>query len=135
MFPPIVMRVMRSLREVAGARRRHRGDFAQPGPIDREMALSAFANGDPPAISEALVSAALHDPDREWAEEQCLRLSEHDDAGVRGTAGLCLGHVARRFGAIRPESREAVRRLCDDPMVDNGPCDAIDDIEMFVKPE
>jgi hypothetical protein len=99
--------------------------------MDRAAALSALDSGDPVAVSQALVAIALHDPDREWVEGECLRLASNNDPGVRGTAGLCLGHLARRFGAVLDESWETARRLCDDPAVDNRPCDAVEDMRMF----
>ena len=99
--------------------------------MDRAAAVSAFDSDDPVKVSRALVSVALHDPEREWIEAECLRLARHPDSGVRGTAGLCLGHVARRFGIIEDESWETARRLCDDPAVDNRPCDAVDDMRTF----
>ncbi len=97
----------------------------------REDALEAFASHDPVVVSEALVAVALHDEDAAWVEEQCRRLAAHDDAGIRGTAGLCLGHVARRFGVVAEESWRLVEDLCDDPAVDGRPCDALDDLRQF----
>jgi hypothetical protein len=109
--------------------------FEDPPLISRQQALEAFLAGDPVTISTALVSVSLNDDDGRWVEEQCWRLAEHADAGVRGTAGLCLGHVARRFGTVRRRSWVVVRRLCDDESVDNRPCDGLDDLRKFAGPE
>jgi hypothetical protein len=97
--------------------------------------LRTFVGGDARAISYALVAIALNDDDGAWIEEQCWRMASHGDADVRGTAGLCLGHVARRFGVVRPRSWQLVRQLCDDRSVDNRPCDALDDLRRFAGPE
>ncbi len=109
--------------------------FEQPPQISRQQALETFLAGDPVAISSVLVSVALNDADGPWIEEQCWRLADHPDAGVRGTAGLCLGHVGRRFGVVRPQSWAVVKRLCDDPSVDGRPCDGLDDLRTFAGPE
>jgi hypothetical protein len=102
-----------------------------PNAADR----AALNDDDPVAVSRALVALALEDENGDWVEEQCLRLADHPDAGVRGTAGLCLGHVARRFGRVRPESWATARRLCGDDAVDNRPCDGLDDMREFAGPE
>ncbi len=81
-----------------------------------------------------LVALALHDDDGEWIEVACWRMADNADPSVRGTAGLCLGHVARRFGVGHDRSWELVRSLCEDPMVYNRPCDALDDMITFARP-
>jgi hypothetical protein len=56
-------------------------------------------------------------------------------AAVRpGIAGLCLGHVVGRFLVVHEYSWEVVRLLCEDSMVDNRPCDALDDMMTFARP-
>jgi hypothetical protein len=107
-------------------------DAGLPG---HEEALTAFEGDDAFLISKVIVGLALYDPDGEWIEEQCWHLGDHPDPRVHGTAGLCLGHVARRFRRVRPRSWALVRRLCDDPAVDGRPCDALEDMEHFAGPE
>lgn len=109
--------------------------YEDPDPMDHDQALVVFAGEDSDLISRTIVGLALHDPDGEWVETQCWRLAEHRDPTVRGTAGLCLGHIARRFGHVRPKSWSIARRLCEDPTVDNRPCDGLDDMQMFAGPE
>ena len=109
--------------------------FDNPEPLDHESAEAVFATNDGVAISRALVGAALGDPDGDWIEIQCLRLAQHPDVAVRGLAGLCLGHVARRFGQVSQEAWRVVRELCADPTVDNRPCDGLDDMRQFAGPE
>ena len=109
--------------------------YEDPGPADRDEALATLEGDDPDLISLTLVRLALHDHDGQWVEEQCWRLADHRDPWVRGTAGLCLGHVARRFRTVRPLSWSIVQRLCDDPSLDNRPCDGLEDMRMFAGPE
>lgn len=109
--------------------------YEPPEPVDHDEALAIFAGKDCDLISQTIVGLALHDSEGEWVESQCWRLAEHSDPSVRGTAGLCLGHLARRFGCVRARSWEVVRRLCDDPAVDNRPCDGLDDLRVFAGPE
>src|SRR3712207_2923395 len=109
-----------------------RHTFTNPEPLGRPEALAALASDDVDEVQNALVAVALHEEDGRWIEEQCWRLANHPDVGVRGTAGLCLGHVGRRFGVVDERSWELVRHLCDDPEVDNRPCDALTDLETYV---
>lgn len=109
--------------------------FDNPGPVDRAHALAILEGSEDDRIASTLVALALHDPDGEWIEGVCWRMAEHPNRDVRGLAGLCLGHVARRFGAVRTYSWRLVHALCDDPAVDNRPCDGLDDMLMFAGPE
>jgi hypothetical protein len=108
--------------------------FENPEPVAREQAISALS-GHPSALPRIMVAVALNDPDGEWIERFCWRAAEHPDPAVRSLAGLCLGHVARRFGSVQPESWVVVRRLCDDPSTDGRPLDGLDDMRQFAGPE
>ena len=108
--------------------------FHNPGPLDREEATTALNSDDPALICNALVAVALNDDDAGWVEEQCWRLGSHPDADVRGIAGLCLGHVARRFGGVQRRSWRLVKALCRDPEVGMGACDGLADLRMFASP-
>jgi hypothetical protein len=105
--------------------------YEDPQPLPHDEAEAVFASGDDTAICNALVGAALHDEDAAWVESWCLRLGGSHSADVRGLAATCLGHVARRFGAIRPESLELLRNLRDDPAVGGRADDALDDVRTF----
>jgi hypothetical protein len=109
--------------------------FRNSEPVSRVAATAILDGGDPHLIAETLVALAMHESDGEWIEDTCWRMADHADPWVRGTAGLCLGHVARRFRSVRQKSWEVVRTLCDDPAVDGRPCDALEDLVMFAGPE
>lgn len=108
--------------------------FAAPQPIIRREAMVALGAGSPEEIADVLVALAFHDDDAAWIEAVCWRMADHADPSVRGIAGLCLGHVARRFGVVHERSWEVTRVLCDDRRVDNRPCDALDDMITFARP-
>ena len=46
-------------------------------------------------LLEAVLSAALYGDDRNYAEQLCIRLSNHPHFNVRGNAILGFAHIAR----------------------------------------
>ena len=105
--------------------------YEDPQPLPHDEAEAVFASGDDAAICDALAGAALHDEDGAWVESWCLQLGGSQSVDVRGLAATCLGHVARLFGAIRPDSHELLERLRDDPAVCGRADDALDDVRRF----
>jgi hypothetical protein len=88
-------------------------------------------DSDPAVVSTALVALALTGEDRLELESMCVRFAMHGDQGVRDTAGLCLGHIGRRFGIVEDESWAVVRQLASSAGTDGRPQDAIDDLRQF----
>lgn len=85
-------------------------------------------------ITDALLSAAYYDPDRQWVQCQCLTLSRHRDHNVRWVAATCLGHLARIHRQLDLET--VLQRLVEmkaDPLVSAAAQDALDDIKFFLK--
>jgi hypothetical protein len=68
-------------------------------PISRAEAERA-TGATPDELVRAVLAVALHDDDRAWAEAFCERFARHPDPGVRGSALLGFGHLARRFGEL-----------------------------------
>lgn len=108
-------------------------EYRSPSPVSREEAEKIFARGEVANTCEALVSVALHLPDREWLEERILTYLKHGDAEVRRCAAVSLGHVARIHGTVGKEAIDALRVLLSDSAVAGAAEDAMDDIEMFVR--
>jgi hypothetical protein len=106
-------------------------------PMERSDVLRALNSGDTRSLSRALVSAALHDPDRAWIEGLLKRFLAHDDPWVRGIAATCVAHVARLHRALDVATIvPLLERLKSDPSTIGKAQDALDDIEMFVgKPD
>src|SRR5229473_5786492 len=69
-------------------------------PIDRNQAEKLLVSNRRDAICRTLVSVAMFESDRRWAQAQCLRFAKHPDSFVRGVAATCLGHLARIHGTI-----------------------------------
>lgn len=101
--------------------------------MPRENVEESLASGDHQAIRSALLSAALHDPDWRWVEQQCLRFAGHHDGGVRGIAAMSLGHLARIHGVLNLDSvRPVLRKLSTDPDVREHAADALADLWVFL---
>jgi hypothetical protein len=103
-------------------------------PMSREDEQAALATGDADRVIDALLSAAYHDPDWRWVQEQCLRFARHRDAAIRRVAVICLGHLARIHrrldtAAVLP----VLDDLAGDPAVAGQVEEALDDIRLFVQ--
>jgi uncharacterized protein (DUF2336 family) len=106
--------------------------YREPVPISWEDAMRAIASGDGPRIANALVSLALHFPDRQRLEDLFVDLLKSPDPEVRGCAATCLGHVARIHRAIDAQRVvPALVRLAKDPEVGGRAEDALEDISRF----
>jgi len=106
--------------------------FQDVPPITRQRAEQAFGSNDSTRVCDALVRAVFHDPDRRWAQRQCLRLARHSLPEVRGLAATCLGHIARIHRAINRKSAErALKALLKDPASAGRAEDALEDIRKF----
>ena len=105
-------------------------------PVDRHVAEAALRRDDPDELLFVVLSVALHEPDPEWAQEFCLRLSSHPHFNVRGNAVLGLGHIARIHGELDPARAKPVieAALRDEHEFVRGQAhSAKDDAELFLK--
>ena len=85
-------------------------------PISRAQADRWLAKGDQKVICRTLVRVATFEPDRHWAQSQCIRFASHDDPFIRGVAATCLGHLARIHKTVdEDEVIPVVRQLLADP--------------------
>lgn len=107
--------------------------YETPRSMTGEEAAQAFQAGQPYDISEALVSAALHVPDRLWVEQWLVHFAGHPVPGVRRAAALALGHLARLHKEVSPEAISAVGNLLDDGQLAGAATDALEDVEIFTK--
>jgi hypothetical protein len=109
--------------------------YVEPQPYSREQAERAFQSGDLDAICHALVGVAFHDPDRQWVQDQCVRLSTHPSSDVRGLVATCFGHLARIHRSLDWAVVEPVLACLSadaDPEVRGRVDDARSDFEMFL---
>ena len=99
----------------------------------RSEALTELRSGALDRVSTALVSIALHEPDRKWVEDQIASHLLSPDPWVRGLAAVCAGHVARIHRALdTARLAPLIERLLDDADTRGRAEDALDDIEMFI---
>jgi len=95
-----------------------------------------------PAAADALVGIALYDDDQVFAERCCIEVGSQAASGSQmlGLAGLCLGHVARRFRHVSDDARAlaeslAARATADPSDVDTRAIDGLDDLHQFTQPD
>lgn len=102
--------------------------------MSRAEVEAAFERDDPEELLRAVLAAALHAEDGEWATSVCMRLASHQDVVVRGNAILGLGHLARRWGRLDPAMRDLIEAgLRDpDPHVRGQAEAAADDVQQFL---
>jgi hypothetical protein len=96
--------------------------------------LEAVLGGELPEYepNSVLIGLALYDDDREFVEQWAVRIGERtNDATLRDSAALAIGHLARRFGDIGEGARAFVSRAADHPESDGRARDARDDVEQF----
>jgi hypothetical protein len=108
--------------------------YESPEPIPPVEAEDVFRNGRPEEVSRALIAAALSGKDRQWVEQWVVRLSRHQDVGVRSTSAVSLGHIARLHGEVSQEALEAVSVLRGDERAAGAAENALEDIEIFRRP-
>ena len=104
-------------------------------PISKDQAERLLAKDNREAICRTLVRVATSEPDRHWAQSQCLRFATHEDSFVRGVAATCLGHLARIHGTIdEDEVIPVVRQLLQDQdhLTRGKAEDAISDFSIYL---
>jgi hypothetical protein len=104
------------------------------GPVSRDDAERAAASAPPEALLRVVLAVGLHERDAGWAVAFVIRFASHSDSGVRGSVLECLGHFARRFGALTPHARPLLEAgLRDADSWVRGKADAAaDDVEFFL---
>lgn len=102
---------------------------------DKARAKKLLGSDDRDVICRTLISIAMFEDDRAWAQAQCLKFARHNDSFVRGVAATGLGHIARIHGAIdEDEVVPVVRELLhdSDPATRGKAQDALSDFSTFL---
>jgi len=110
-------------------------EYVEPKPVERSAAERILKRGTPAEIERVLISVALHEQDVDWSYSVILGATAATDGGVRGTAILCLGHLARIHKRLPDRQALSVVRtaLSDaDEYVRGQAHNAASDIEMFI---
>ena len=109
--------------------------YETPGPMDRTEAARLLQSPIPEEVCKALLAVALHEKDWRWAQERCFEATRHASLEVRALSATCFGHLARVHGNLELDRViPALRALQKEPELAGRVEDAIDDINMFMKP-
>jgi hypothetical protein len=111
-------------------------EYREPSPVERKLAERLLYSDDPDRIRETLVALAFYEPDWQWVQEECLRLTNHENWSIRAVAATCLGHLARvhrRLDLNRVLPR--LEELKAEASTAGYAADAMSDIEMYIVSE
>jgi len=109
--------------------------YEEPQPTPRSEIQRKLAAGAPEEVERTLVSVAFHEENFDIALQAVLSCADSPNASIRGTAILCLGHLARIHGQLPEEPVTDIVRsgLRDRSEYVRGQAEnAADDIEIFV---
>jgi len=69
--------------------------YKEPEKMTKEQILAVLQSNDVAAIENALVSLVFFEEDFEFAKKLIFNYAKNSDEAIRGTAILCIGHLAR----------------------------------------
>jgi HEAT repeat protein len=112
-----------------GTRVSEKPKYAEIRQREREELDAAFKSSDANVICNALYSAAQHEADWRWSQDQCLKMLNHESLLVRSTALIALGEIALfrgrlDLGIVLPQ----IQRSANDPALAPFAQDALDNI-------
>lgn len=91
-------------------------EYEEVPALTRVQVEAAIERDDPDELPSAVLSAALHSDDPEWAESVCRKLADHPHFNVRGNAILGFAHLARLHRRLdEAHVKPLVARALDDP--------------------
>ncbi len=108
-------------------------EYKEFPPRARAELEAILSSGQPEEIADALLSAVYHDPDWQWAQEQCLSSLKNRDSHVRHAAIQGLGLVAVFHHQV--DVKRVIPILTDllsDAELHDEAADALDDIRINV---
>ena len=103
--------------------------YVEIQPREREELEAAFKSEDANVVCNALYSAAQHEVDWRWSQQQCLKLLDHGSLLVRSTALIALGEIALFRGCLDLDTvLPEIHRVAADPALAPFAEDALDNI-------
>jgi len=110
--------------------------YVEIKPRTRAELEQQFGSLDPNVVCDALYSAAQHEPDWRWSQNQCLKMLQHESHVVRTGALIALGEIAIFQGQIDSDVvLPRIQQCKSDPALAPTAQDAIDDIEGLQRSE
>ena len=107
--------------------------YVEIKPQTRADLQQKLGSSDPNAVCGALYSAAQHDTDWRWSQNQCLRMLSHDSLLVRSAALIALGEIALFRGQLDVDIvLPQIRQFKSDPALAPFAEDALDNIRVAV---
>lgn len=100
-------------------------------PITQEQYDEIIITGSEADREAAVLRLGLFSESQAIAEASCLKALSDPAANVQSAAALAIGHLARRFQAIDPETERTVRGRANDAWMSARVSDALDDINHF----
>ncbi len=107
--------------------------FKQPSYSSKADTESALRSNDPKRAANAIIAAALGEPDRTWVEARCADLIAGGDLEARRAALVAAGHLARIHRTLAPSLVAQIEGLKKDRQLCGSAEDALDDIRQFVR--
>ena len=90
--------------------------YVEIKPRLREDLEDALNGSDENEICNTLYSAAQHEPDWRWSQQQCLKMLNHESLLVRSTALIAIGEIALFRGCLDLEAvLPEINRVARDP--------------------
>jgi hypothetical protein len=107
--------------------------YEDPPALSRQQLESEFDSNCPGRIADALISAALYDPDWRWVQDWCVRFAEHADTEVRRVAITSIGHLARLHDTLDlSRVLPLLEAKSNDSAIQGTVEDTLSDIRIFV---
>lgn len=105
-------------------------------PLSREEVDAVVERDNPSELLIVILSVAIHDEDRSFAELFCQKYSNHSDSNVRGNAILGFAHIARIQGSLNEHVIKPIIKkglIDENEYVRGHSIDAKEDTEWFLK--
>jgi hypothetical protein len=105
--------------------------YEQPEMLSEEKLSRSLSSDDPMIVCDALISAALHDPNPLHVESLVILYLQHPNQAVRRVSATAAGHLARIHRHTTCQIVSLLETMLEDPQISGTARDALDDIQMF----
>lgn len=99
--------------------------------LSKEEAEKNLSNKNPSIVRITLLSIALNETDRDWAEKQCLKYLNHPSNDIKDAVILSIAHIARIDNHFNEYAIPFFREYLKVSELSGRVQDAIDDICIF----